>query len=175
MITLYCSNKLQKYIGFKENDANQNSFSELNNWNAHLFTINRRKCLFFMNHETYFSFVCYDIKKPAIKNLSQLFITGFLFELNKLNLITPEQETELKSNFYEVYLHTSINNRKVIGNINNLIQILNYYKYEHDDMQDYFNKETLNNIPLKQIGHLFPKEAMALKMNQLFKGNLKII
>ncbi len=174
MIALYCSNKLQKYIGFKENQIKQATLPELNSWNAHLFIINRKKCLFFMNHDTYFSFVVYNIKKPDIKNLSQLFITGFLFELNKLKLITAEQETQLKANFTGVFLHSSINNRKVIGNMNSHIQILNFYKYEFEDMQDYFKTETLNKIPLKQIGDRYPNEAMQTKIDQLFKGNLKI-
>ncbi len=175
MITLYCSNKLQKYIGFTQNQTTQNIHSELNSWNAHLFTINRKKCLFFMNHETYFSFVVYDIKKIDIKNLDQLFLKGFLFELNKLKLITDEQEIDLKSNFTSVFLHNSINNRKVIGNMSNLMQILDNHKYKYGDMQDYFNRETLNKIPLKQINFMYPYEAIQIKVNQLFKGHLKII
>jgi len=174
MIALYCSNKLQKYIGFKENQVKQTIVPELNSWNAHLFNINRKKCLFFMNQETYFSFVVYDIKKPDIKNLNQLFITGFLFELNKLKLITHEQEIQLKEHFSGVFLHSSINNRKVIGNMNSHIQILDFHKYEFEDMQDYFNTETLNKIPLKQIEYMYPYEAIQTKINQLFKGNLKI-
>jgi hypothetical protein len=174
MVTIYCTNKLQKYIGFKENQTGQNNNNSLNSWNAHLFTINKKKCLFFMNQETYFSFVVYDIKKPDIKNLNQLFITGFLFELNKLKLITAEQETPLKENFSGVFLHSSINNRKVIGNMNSHIQVLDFYKYEFEDMQDYFNTETLNKIPLGKKIYFYPLEVMQTKINQLFKGNLRI-
>ena len=174
MIALYCSNKLQKYIGFKDNQIKQATVPALNSWNAHLFTINRKKCLFFMNHDTYFSFVVYDIKKPDIKNLDQLFITGFLFELNKLKLITTEQETQLKANFKGVFLHRSINNRIVIGNINSHIQILENVKYRFENMQDYFNTETLNRIPMGKINYFYPLELMQPKINQLFKGNLRI-
>lgn len=127
-----------------------------------------------MNHDTYFSFVCYDIKKPAIKNIDTLFLNGFLFELNKLKLITPEQETLLKTHFNGVFLHSSINNRNIIGNMNSHIQLLDFIKYEFEDMQDYFKTETLNKIPLKQLNYLYPYEAMQTKINQLFKGHLKI-
>lgn len=168
MITLYCSNKLQKYIGFKDNQIEQDKHSALNSWNAHLFTLNRKKCLFFMNQDTYFSFVVYNIKKTDIKHLNKLFITGFIKELNKLQLITTEQETQLKNRFTKVFLHQSINNRKVIGNISNLIQILDFHKHEFEDMQLYFETETLNKIPLKQLGFMFPFEAIQTKLNQLF-------
>lgn len=168
MITLYCSNKLQKYIGFTNNQIEQHKQSLLNSWNGHLFTINGKKCLFFMNQDTYFSFIVYDIKKPAIKRLDQLFITGFIEELNKLNLITPEQEVALKNRFTKVFLHKSINNRKVIGNMNNLIQILDYYKYNFEDLQGYLNTETLNKIALKPLDYKYAYEALQPKLNQLF-------
>ena len=175
MIALYCSNKLHKYIGFKENQVKQGALCELNSWNGHLFIVNRKKSLFFMNHETYFSFICYDIKKPDIKKLDQLFITGFIKELNKLSPINTEQETQLKTYFSGVFLHSSINNRKVIGSMSNLIQMLDYVNYEYENMQDYFNHETLNETPLKQIDYFYPKDAMKEKVNQLFKGELRIV
>ncbi|WP_438710743.1 DUF6933 domain-containing protein [Aquimarina muelleri] len=173
MITLFCSNKLQKYIGFKENQAKQDHLSELNNWNGHLFIINRKKCLFFMNHETYFSFVVYDIKKPDIKRINELFINGLITELQKLELITPEQEELVKSKFTEVFLHSSINNRKIIGNMNNLIQITEYYKYNYDNFQDFLSHDTsLNTYLLRKDEYFYAKDAMKDKVEQLFKENV---
>lgn len=174
MITLYCSNKLQKYIGFKDNQIEQDRHSALNSWNAHLFTLNRKKCLFFMNQDTYFSFVVYDIKKPDIKHLDKLFVTGFIKELNKLQLITPEQETTLKNRFTKLFLHKSINNRKVIGNINNLIQILEYSKDDYENLQDYLAQNTfLNNYLLQKEDHYFEaKDAIKDKINQFFNETI---
>jgi hypothetical protein len=97
-----------------------------------------------------------------------------VFELNKLKLINPEQESQLKENFSRVFLHSSINNRKVIGNMNNYIKILDYHKYMFEDMQDYFYTETFNDIPLKQTDYFCAKDVIKEKINQLFKGNLKI-
>ncbi len=176
MITLYCSNKLQKYIGFKDNQIAQDKHSSLNSWNGHLFTINRKKCLFFMNHDTYFSFVVYDVKKLDIKNLNQLFLTGFIKELKKLSLINTEQEAQIKSRFLEVFLHKSINNRKVIGNMNNLIQIIDFYKYDYDNFQEFLSKDTfLNTYLLKKENHYFEaKDAMKDKINQLFKATTNV-
>ncbi|CAA0163558.1 hypothetical protein TMP248_110095 [Tenacibaculum maritimum] len=174
MITLFCSNKLQKYIGFKENQIKKDSLSELNSWNVHLFTVNRKKCLFFMNHQTYFSFVVYDIKKPDIKKINELFVNGFITELKKLELITPEQEEVVKSRFTEVFFHKSINNRKVIGNMNNLIQIIDYYKYNYDDFQDFLSQDTfLNTYLLKKEDDYFEaKDAIKDKINQLFNETI---
>lgn len=168
MITLYCSNKLQKYIGFTSNQIEQDKHNLLNSWNAHLFNLNRKKCLFFMNQDTYFSFVVYNIKKSDIKHLNELFITGFIKELKKLKLITAKQETQLKANFTKVFLHKSINNRNVIGNMNNLIQILEFHKHGFKDMQVYFETETLNKIPLKPLDYKYAYEAIQPKLNQLF-------
>ncbi|CAA0240081.1 DUF6933 domain-containing protein [Tenacibaculum maritimum] len=170
MITLYCSNKLQKYIGFKDNEIEQDKYNSVNSWNGHLFTVNRKKCLFFMNQDTYFSFIIYNIKKPDIKHLNELFITGFIKELYKFQLITTTQETALKNRFTKVFLHKSINNRKVIGNMNNLIQIIDYYKYNYDDFQVFLSQDTfLNSYLLKKEEHYFEaKDAMKDKISQLF-------
>ena len=129
-----------------------------------------------MNHDTYFSFVVDDIKKPDIKNLNQLFFTGFIKELNKLNLINTEQETQLKNIFSEVFLHKSINNRKVIGNINNLIKIMKYYKYNYDSFQDFLSRDTfLNTYLLKKENSYFEaKDAMKNKINLLFKETANV-
>ncbi|MCV6629672.1 MAG: hypothetical protein OIF50_07420 [Flavobacteriaceae bacterium] len=170
MITLYCSNKLQKYIGFKDDQIEQNKHNSVNSWNGHLFTINRKKCLFFMNHDTYFSFVVYDIKKPDIKNLNQLFLTGLIKELNKLSLINAEQEAHIKSRFSEVFLHKSINNRKVIGQMNNLIQIMEYYKYNYENIQEFLSQDTYFNTCLlkKENNYFEAKDAIKEKLSQLF-------
>jgi hypothetical protein len=174
MATLFCSNKLKTYIGFKENQIDKDSLSELNSWNGHLFTVNRKKCLFFMNHETYFSFIVYGIKKPDIKNLNELFITDFIKELNKLHLMTAAQQEALKNRFSKVFLHKSINNRKVIGTINNLIQIIEYYKGNYENFQNYLTQDTfLNTYLLKRDNHYFKaKDAVKDKINQFFNETI---
>ncbi len=174
MIALFCSNKLKTYIGFKENQIDKGSLSELNSWNGHLFTVNREKCLFFMNHETYFYFIVYDIKKTDIKNLNELFITSFIKELNKLHLITAAQQEALKNRFSKVFLHKSINNRKIIGTINNFIQIVEYCKGNYENFQDYLTQDTfLNTYILKRHNHYFKaKDAVKDKINQFFNETI---
>jgi len=71
MLTLYCSQKLQKYIGFKENQIEQGVHTPINSWNGHLFSIEKKKGLIFMNHKTYFSVVLYPFKKSDLKNLNE--------------------------------------------------------------------------------------------------------
>ena len=124
----------------------------------------------FLNHDTYFSFVVYAIKNPNIKRLDELFIKGFINELNKFNLITGTGEVALKDRFTKVFLHKSINNRKVIGTMNNLIQILECSKDNYENIQDYLAQDTfLNSYLLKKDDQYFEaKDVIKPKINQLF-------
>lgn len=172
MITLYCSNKLQTYLGFKKSEIESDKNSELQSWNAHIFRVDRKNCLYFMNQETYFSFIVFNIKKADMKNLVQLFKIGFIQELKKCGLINDSDAVKLQSEISELFLHTSINNRKIIGNMNNLIMIVKDMKYFIEDnatTEEYYNTNTINEIPLVQLDFHNPKEAMREKVKLLFK------
>lgn len=50
MTTIYCSKKLETFIGPISQKLQSPETSSIGDWNAHLFTIERMKCLLFMNN-----------------------------------------------------------------------------------------------------------------------------
>lgn len=173
MITLYCSNKLQAYIGFKHSEIEIDKHLVLFSWNAHIFRVDRKNCLFFMNQETYFSFIVFNIKKADMKDLVKLFRIGFSEELKKCGLINEKQVFVLYAKISDLFLHTSINNRKVIGNMNNLIQIVKgivYFIDEEITTEEYYKTNTINDYPIVPLKYGTPIEAMKVRIHLLFNN-----
>lgn len=70
-----CTAKLLKEIGLTKDEASENESSEstLGDWYAHLFFIERKKCLIFTNARTFFTFMVFNINRAQIRSLGDIF------------------------------------------------------------------------------------------------------
>lgn len=59
-------------------DFNDLKFSD---WNAHLFFMDKRKCIVFVNILTYYSVFIVDIVKKDLKNINEIFMKRFKEQL----------------------------------------------------------------------------------------------
>ena len=127
MTNIYCTNKLEKLIGKKIITTEKNSTSPLGNWNANLFSLNRRKCLILMSDITYYSVIFLDILKKDFANFQELFYIRLVDQLNydELNFPINLAPTILES-CQPNFLRTN-NNRKVLGTINEFIHEIKYF------------------------------------------------
>jgi hypothetical protein len=74
-----CTARLLKEMGLTNADLGNNASeeSELGEWYANLFFVERKKCVIFTNARTLFTFICFDVNRSEIKNSGKLFRIGF--------------------------------------------------------------------------------------------------
>jgi len=74
-----CTAKLLREMGLGKVDPHAGASppeSELGEWYANLFYIERRKCVIFSNAPTLFSIISFDVRRPEIRDLADLFRKG---------------------------------------------------------------------------------------------------
>lgn len=117
MPTIFCSSKLASFIGLKTRLPS----IVMNNWNAHLFTLQKRKCIAFVHKETFYSFVLFDILKKDLKNLKQLFLDAFLKQLAIDGLHSVAIEQTIIQDFYTFDISTTDGDKSTIGYLSDCI------------------------------------------------------
>ena len=134
MARIYCTKKLKDFIGEVEEELPENlNEISMNDWNAHLFFIDKKKCLIFMNNLTFYTLFVTGILKKDLKNIDAIFYQRLREQLINDRIINgseiPEQAfSELKTTFYKTN-----NNKKVIGRVNDFVSVFKIhcaYKYE---------------------------------------------
>ena len=120
MVTIFCSAKLGKLMGVK---TRYPSLS-LNNWNGHLFTLERRKCIVFVHKETYYSFVLFDVLKKDLADFKKVFIDNLLLQLGHDRLLNASVEKCIIQELESVEISTTDGDKSTIGFINDCISRL---------------------------------------------------
>lgn len=151
---IFCTGKLQKFLGFKEDSSALYTPHPLHSWNAQLFYLNKKKGLFFINNETLFCFVEYPVVKADTRDFDALFLEGLIRELYKVGIADPALEGRLRERFTSVALRPTNNNRKALGHINQRLREIDYYYYNYDTPEEYFQDRSLSNgIYIKKPEH----------------------
>lgn len=149
--------------GIKEAD------SILGNWYANLFTVDRRKTLIFMNERTLLSFIIFGMRKDNIGNFKEYFYRG-LRQLLLIENISNEKIEEITAQ-YETIEFTRTDNRTVLGNLTDLV---NMYKYlilydgglKECDLTSIIRQ--MNRTPQRNLGWKYSIDILAelLKINR---------
>ncbi len=121
---IYCSKKLQTYLGqaLVINQPTENS--EFGDWNGHLFTIERKKCLIFMNNRTCYSVLMANVLKRNVKDLMHIFKERLVRQLDHDIKLTERQEIKVRKDLKNIVFIKSNNDKKIIGTINHHIDNL---------------------------------------------------
>ena len=122
MLTVFCSTKLSKLIGLK---TRLPSLS-MDNWNGHLFALQRRKCLVFVHKETFYSFVVFDILKKDLLNFQQLFTDNLLKQLQSDDLLSDSTKPLILNDYQDLELSTTDGDKSTIGFLNDCIKRLTW-------------------------------------------------
>jgi hypothetical protein len=160
MTNIFCNKKLEKLVGKNLIASELHSNELLGNWNANLFTMNRRKCLIVMNDVSYYCLIFLDILKKDILNFHELFYQRLIEQLDYDGVNFPVECSSKLLNACEPNFLRTNNNRKVLGTINEFIYELEY----HFHMDYYRNFDQTNVSELNHrltdnlIGALKPKK-----------------
>lgn len=121
MLQLKITQKVQKELGLKPANLSEitQTHSTLGDWVVNMFYLDRRKSLIFVNEKTLFSFVLYGVKKSNISKLPDIFLNGLEQALVFEAIDAPQVERVL--NEYREITFTKTDNKKVLGNMNDLI------------------------------------------------------
>jgi hypothetical protein len=136
MTRVYCTKKLKDFIGDVDEtlpaDFNDLKYSD---WNAHLFFVDKRKCIVFVNILTYYSVFIADIIKKDLKTMDEVFLKRLNEQLHHDGLAVKVHENiSLLTEGAKIRFIKTNNNKKVLGRINDFVYMFKVhvaYKYGH--------------------------------------------
>jgi hypothetical protein len=127
---IFCSKKLESFFGKSVTPVTPDpDQSMLGDWNAHLFFVERKKCILFMNNKTCYSILMTNILKKDFVNLTAVFKERFIKQLDHDLRISEKTEIKIRSEIPEILLAKSNNDKKIIGTINSHIEVIKYKIY----------------------------------------------
>lgn len=132
---IYCTKKLHEFIGdVEETLPADHDDIRITDWNAHLFYVERKKCLVFVNILTYYCVFITDITKKDVKGLDQLLMKRMREQLIQDKFFSETEKALHLMTGAEVRFIKTNNNKKVIGRINDFVYTFKVhlaYKYEN--------------------------------------------
>ena len=125
MIQLRCTQKLLKEWHIKPGELAEikDDLSALGNWYAHVFNLDRRKTVIFVNDKTLTSFIIIGVKKDDFDKLTRAFLAGVAQVLLLLG-VTKDKVAQILTDYHEIEI-TKTASRRILGVMNDLV---NHYK-----------------------------------------------
>lgn len=156
MSRIYCTKKLQSFVGQVDeklpSDVNEIS---INDWNAHLFFLDKRKCLVFVNNLTFYTIFLTDLLKKDLKNIDIIFKERLQEQLINDRILENSELTESVFTDLKIIFFKTNNNKKVIGRINDFVEIFKVhcsYKYGSlNKMNIVFENGIINKTPTGKL------------------------
>jgi len=152
MTRVYCTKKLKDFIGEVE-ETLPDDFNDikLSDWNAHLFFVDKRKCLVFVNILTYYSVFIADIIKKDLINIDEIFLKRLKEQLLHDRVIDDFNNAIPLTDGAKISFIKTNNNKKAIGRINDFVDMFKVHcsvKYGHLNEMDIVYENGLFNRSL---------------------------
>ena len=125
-MTIYCSKKLETFLGQSIRTDIPTDSSGLGDWNGNLFTVDRKKCLIFMNNKTCYSIIMTNILKKDTVDFGQYFKERLFKQLEYDLKINERQEVKLRKQLNNIVLTKSNNDKRIIGTMNHHVENLRF-------------------------------------------------
>jgi hypothetical protein len=172
MTTIYCSQKLEKFLGGVDKKTVAAEESPLGDWNGHSFHVNGKRCLLFLNSRTCYSLVITAILKKRLVNFPDFFRERLVRQLNDDFSLTEGTEILVRRRLWEIAICSTNNNRSVTSTMNQHVSALPHYALRFgpvDTWNDIAMSGVLNEAPVSAKvwankgtpGYFLPKEATA--------------
>lgn len=165
MPVVFVSSKLSSFISLETNKITTPG-TDLNfrdGWNAHLFNVNRRKCIIVTNKSTLYSFIQVGIFKKDLVDFSDFFWTSLKAQLRADGLYDVCEESFYTVKTDRVSCKKTDNDKKVIGSMNDFIYQLEVgLKLGTIKSESSVDTEWgvyVNDIPMSLIKYKTPKQA----------------
>jgi len=166
--------KLQKELGIKTADLilNRNSAGTFQEWYAHVFILNRKKQVIFVEKETLFSFSAPDLTRKDIKErFSEIFEKG-LGKALYVESVSAEALSKLMDVCRGEIVFGKTESRRTIGAMNEFVKQHKYSFYHQGkpiDTQDRYNRYTpMRGFPNGSKNYQFPIDVFAKTLKDLY-------
>jgi hypothetical protein len=168
MTRVYCTTKLKDFIGDVDEKLPEDyNDIKLSDWNAHLFYIDKRKCMVFVNILTYYVVFIADIVKKDLKNIDEIFLNRLKEQLHRDRFFDDLKIENLLTDGEKISFIKTNNNKKVIGRINDYVYIFKVHcsvKYGNLSLMDVIHENGLiNEIPTGQYSDIKKTYSSPLK------------
>ncbi len=166
--------KLQKELGIKTTDLalNGNPAGAFQKWYAHVFILNRKKQLIFVETQTLFSFCASNLSR---KNIREQFLKIFEKGLGKALYIegaSSEVMSKIMSVCRDDMIFAKTANRRIIGAMNEFVKQHKYSFYDQDkpmDVQDRCNRYMpMRGFPNGSKSYQFPIDVFAKTLKEQY-------
>jgi len=174
MIIIRTTQKLQKEIGIKPSDIAPDEMrtATFQEWYAHVFILDRKKQLIFVEKETLFSFCVPNLTRKDIKDrFSEIFEKG-LGKALYVEGVSGEAVSKLLEAFRGEIVFGKTENRRTIGAMNELVKHHKYSFYYQDrpmDVQDRCNRYMpMRGFPNGSKDYQFPIDIFAKMLKEQY-------
>jgi hypothetical protein len=160
---IFCSKKMESFMG-RITESVQPTSSLFGDWNGHLFTVDRKKCLIFMNKKTYYSVIMTNVYKKDLVDFGQKFKERLIQQLEFDLGLNELKEIKIRKELGHIYLTQTNNDRKIQGTINHHIEQLKYVGYRDGGIEfsdTLKENQIINSTPLGTKNYFYGKELMA--------------
>ena len=174
--------KLQKELGIKAADItpvgnNEMPTKAFQEWYAHVFILDRKKQVIFIEKETLFSFCVPNLTRKDIKErFSEIFEKG-LGKALYAEGVSGEVVSKLMEACRGEIIFGKTENRKTIGAMNELVKHHKYSFYYQDrpmDVQDRCNRYMpMRGFPNGSKDYQFPIDVFAKKLKEQYDFDFK--
>jgi hypothetical protein len=152
MTKVYCTKKLKDFFeNVDETLPDDFNDIKLSDWNAHLFFVDKRKCIVFVNIQTFYSVFIVDIVKKDLKNIDEIFRKRFKEQLIYDGVVENIEKTNFFTDGEKISFFKTNNNKKVIGRINDFVDMFKVHclvKYGHlNEMNVVYENGLINRTP----------------------------
>lgn len=159
MIKVYCTKKLHDFIGNVDHNIPGNEIERsLSDWNAHLFFVDKRKCIVFVNNLTTYSIFLTGIVKKDLKNFEYLFFHRLEEQIKHDKLFNKLEYAESFFQVQKLTLFKTNNDRKTMGRINDFTYNFKgncFYRYNHiNDINLVYENGLINTTPTGKPGEI---------------------
>lgn len=128
MTRIHLSAKLQAlFTPFGPEVKITNSNAALGDWNGHVFTLNRKRYLLFVNNKTYYAVILAGVQKKQMANFSVFFRGHLIQQLIYDEIISPADNQLITALYGHAQIARTNNDRKVLGTINEFIFMIRVY------------------------------------------------
>lgn len=166
---IHCSAKLKEFVGSSYLSKGVFSPSE-DIWNAHLFLINRKKCIAFVHSRTRYGVVLFDLRKADVPMLRSLFEDALVMQLYRDQILGESQINAVRKYASSIHFLPTNNDKSAIGSLNDMIYRLTFNVFEGPiDMNRAKNYAAryMNGSPCGTLKYKIPKDLMKEMLNEI--------
>lgn len=146
-MTIYCSRKLEAFLGKIEKATPSTPSQIFGDWNGHIFILNRQKCLILTSNRTGYSLITTKLLKKDVSDFSNFFKERLITQLDYDFKLNEKQEVGLRTELAKIVISNSNGDKRIITTMNHLTMDLRYNDFGRN-WDDFRVTAILNERPL---------------------------